>query len=193
MGHQVPPVAPAAAAIEGLIGLLNQGLAVAEMSPFASAAERVVAEKLCAKIGWNPETSTGIATSGGTLANMTAILAARNRAWPEFWRKGCPNGVKPTIITSREAHYSISRSAGVLGLGTDNVCAAELDCHRRMTGESIERALNQAKNAGKTVFCVIASAPSTPIGAIDEVRALSTCGSLVSRGCSAWRAVFVFV
>lgn len=169
MGHQVPPAHPLAAAMDGFVSVLNQGLAVEEMSPLATAIEHAVVAKLCEVIGWDKRAS-GIATSGGTLANMTAILAARNKAFPNYWKEGPPKDQRPALIASKEAHYSIARAAGVLGLGMNSIVTANIDARRRMTGRAVEESLAQAKDQGLKVFCVVASAPSTPIGAIDHLE-----------------------
>jgi len=173
MGHQVPPPIPFAGAMDGLVGGMNQGLAVAEMSPFATAIEEVLVSKLCEIIGYDVKTSGGVATSGGTLANLTAILAARNRTFPQSWQEGCAVAENACLITSKESHYSIARSAGIIGTGIANIIAAPTNEHRQMTGASVRATIAAAKEEGKPVYCVVASAPSTPIGAIDELDAIA--------------------
>jgi L-2,4-diaminobutyrate decarboxylase len=173
MGHQVPPPLPFAGAMDGLVGGMNQGLAVAEMSPFATAIEEVLVTKLCETIGYDAKSSGGVATSGGTLANLTAILAARNRAFPNSWQDGCATAPNACMITSQESHYSISRSAGIIGTGLKNIIAATTNAQRQMTGASVRASIENARKDGKNIFCVVASAPSTPIGAIDEIDAIA--------------------
>ena len=77
-GHQVSPAMPAAALFDALGRAANQGTAVREMGPFAAAAERAVGDELGALVGWAPGSFAAFATHGGTLANVTALLAARN-------------------------------------------------------------------------------------------------------------------
>jgi L-2,4-diaminobutyrate decarboxylase len=78
MGHQVcPPFGPAVLA-DLLISYLNQSTAVWEMSPAATMIEKEIVRWLCDKIGWSDQ-SGGTAVSGGSAANLTALLAARAR------------------------------------------------------------------------------------------------------------------
>jgi L-2,4-diaminobutyrate decarboxylase len=168
MGHQVSPPVPAAALFDGLASFTNQGLAVGEMGPFAMAAERAIVQELGQLIGWG-KGFDGIATGGGTLANLTAILAARNRRYGDAWEKGAPKNLRPALITSAESHYSVSRAAGVLGIGTSQVIKAPLDKKRRLDSSALPELIDEAKAKGLDVFCIVASCPSTPIGAFDEI------------------------
>jgi L-2,4-diaminobutyrate decarboxylase len=173
MGHQVPPPIPAVAAAEALIAGMNQGLAVNELSPFASAMERVMIRRLRQVIGWTDAAVAGICTSGGTLANTTAILAARNRAFPKAWKHGITREERPVLMTSIDSHYSIARSMGVLGLGTENLVTIPVDDRRRMRVDRLESSINQQRDSGGQVFCVVASAPATPAGSIDDIDAIA--------------------
>jgi L-2,4-diaminobutyrate decarboxylase len=173
MGHQVPPPIPAAAAMDALVSVMNQGLAINAMSPFASAIDRVLIRRLRNLIGWRDDEFAGVCTSGGTLANTTAILAARNHKYPEFWESGRPDGIRPALLTSEDSHYSISRSLGVLGLGTNSLIKVPVDQHRRMTASALKDSIEIAQRDGLDVFCVVASAPSTPAGAIDEIAGIA--------------------
>jgi len=173
MGHQVPPPIPIAALFDALTGFTNQGLAVHEMGPFASAAERALVMKLGALVGWAPGYD-GFATGGGTLANLTAILAARGKRYGSTWAKGVmSSGKRPAVIASVDAHYSISRAAGVLGIGTENVIKAPVDAQRKMQAAALPEILARAEAAGQDVFCIVASAPATPIGAFDPLPAVA--------------------
>jgi L-2,4-diaminobutyrate decarboxylase len=169
MGHQVPPVIPLAGVSEALAGLTNNGLAIAEMAPFGHVIEQAIVEALGEKIGWQKETMAGIATSGGTLANLTALLAARNSANPHAWEEGVgdPDHV---IVASEASHYSISRAAGVAGLGTNRVVPSPLDESGRMDPIELVETLEQLRRAGLKAICIVASAPSTPEGAIDPLQ-----------------------
>jgi L-2,4-diaminobutyrate decarboxylase len=168
MGHQVAPALPAAGAFDALASLTNQGLAVAEMGPFAAAAERVLIDRLAARIGWTGGYG-GVVTGGGTLANLTAVLAARNARYRSAFRSGVPAGVRPAVLTSGDTHYSVARAGGILGIGTDQVLKVPVDARRKMTGQAVAAALRAATEDGNDVFCIVASAPSTATGTFDEI------------------------
>ena len=170
MGHQVNPPVPFAGAMTALGGVLNPGLAVFEMSQFASAIERAMIAELGPYVGWKEGAYDGTVTSGGTLANMTAILSARNKRYPGFWTQGDSGTKKPALLVGADSHYSIARAAGVLGVGTDQVVKIPLDAQRRIDASRLQATLNEAKSRGLDPFCVIAAAGTTPYGAIDPLE-----------------------
>ncbi len=87
-------------------------------------------------------TFTGLVTSGGSLANLTALLTARNVALGDAWTAGLTGRrPAPVIVAHADIHYSVTRSAGILGLGTDHIHRAELDSHRRMDANRLDEQL----------------------------------------------------
>lgn len=167
IGHQVPACIPMAALFDAVGTVTNQPMAVYEMGPWASAVERAVVRALCRRIGWNADDSAGLLTSGGSLANLTALLTARNVTFPDSWEQGLPSNA--VLITHTDAHYCITRAAGILGLGTGRVRRAPLDHRRRMDPEQLHQLILREKSAGQTVLAVVAAACATPIGAFDPL------------------------
>lgn len=157
-GHQVAVPVPESAAFELLGHVANQGCAVYEMGPFPVAIERAMSARLAAKIGWKKDFGY-IATHGGTIANLTAILAARNHAFPGAWENGVPAGVKPVVLVTEDSHYSLSRALGISGLGT-----------KAMRVGPVESTYRAAVAAGETPFCVVATAGRTATGSFDALR-----------------------
>jgi len=173
MGHQVPPPLPLAAAFNLASAIANQSSAVFEMSPTGTAVERALIQKVIEPVGWSPKKSDGIMTGGGSLANLTALLTARNVRYPEFWNKGRSAGErKPAIIVSADCHYSIARAAGILGLGTDQVIKSPVDSLRRLCPTRLLATIERARFDGLEPFCVVASAGATPVGSFDDLRAI---------------------
>src|SRR3990170_4993839 len=115
MGHQTSaPIAPGIW-MESVISALNQSLAVQEMSPTATAIEHQLVRWFSDLVGYGAE-SGGTMTSGGTEANFTALLAARNHALPDAWENGVGED-PPFIVYGEHAHYAVTRAIGQLGLG----------------------------------------------------------------------------
>jgi L-2,4-diaminobutyrate decarboxylase len=169
MGHQVPPPAPMAALAGLLESILNNGMAVYEMGMVANPIERILMEWVAKRCGYGLEAS-GLITSGGTLANLTALLAARAYA-TDVWEEGTTNRL--AVMVSEEAHYCIDRAARIMGFGTEGVIKLPTDAHFRMKTELLEPYFAKAKADGFTVIAVIGSAGSTSTGAYENLEAIA--------------------
>lgn len=171
MGHQVGPTAPVTALSGMVSALLNNGMAVYEMGMASSAMERIVTDKLCAKIGFDI-TSRGFLTSGGTLANLTALLSARKaKLGPDSWNKG--NGKQLGIMVSEEAHYCVDRAAKIMGLGEQGIIKIPVTKGYAMDVSLLDTHYKKATRDGIHIFAIVGSAPSTATGVFDDLSAIS--------------------
>ncbi len=123
--------------------------------------------------------AAGAFTSGGTISNVTALAAARERVLPGTRLDGM-GGRRAALYCSREAHYSVVRSAELLGIGSDQVRSLELDEQRRLRPEAVADAIDADRAAGITPVAVVATAGTTLTGAVDPIDALADV--CVSRG-----------
>jgi aromatic-L-amino-acid/L-tryptophan decarboxylase len=122
------------------------------------------------------ENATGLLAAGGTIANLTALTAARERALPGVRHEG-PGDRKMALYCSAEAHYSVRRAAEVLGIGGRNVRAIPIDAHRRMDVTACAEAIAKDKKNGVTPIAVVATAGTTLTGAVDHIDGLAdVCG-----------------
>ena len=100
VGHQVPAPIPLAGLFDAVGSVTNQVMAIYEMGPWATSVEQAMVAKLAGYLGWREGDYAGIVTHGGTLANLNAILVARNVALGDCWEEGvagyCEQG-QPTI------------------------------------------------------------------------------------------------
>ena len=171
MGHQVPPPLPAAALAELAVALLNNGMAIADGGPAGVAIELAVIEWMCRRLGL-PEGAGGVMTSGGSLGNLTALLAMRQaRAGHDVWREGTHAGPPLAVVVSSDAHYSIARALRIMGWGDGGAIAAPVDARHRMTAAAVRAALGQA--GGRRVIGIVAAAGSTATGAYDPLDELA--------------------
>ncbi len=168
MGHQVTPPLPITAIASMLSALLNNGMAVYEMGLVSNPLERILSELLAEKIGYDKKAS-GILTSGGTLANLTAMLTAR-AVKTDVWEEGTTE--KLGIMVSEEAHYCVDRAARIMGLGTEGIIKIPVDAQFKIKTDLLEEYLQDAANKGIKVFCIIGSACSTSTGSYDNLEAV---------------------
>ncbi|MFO0829083.1 MAG: aminotransferase class V-fold PLP-dependent enzyme [Phycisphaerales bacterium] len=119
-------------------------------------------------------TLKGVYSSGGSVANLLAIGAARQHAFERAGHDPARDGVdRPTsIYATTEAHHTIQRSAGVLGLGRRSVRPVACDRTGRMDPSDLLRAIVADRAAGVLPIAVIANAGTTNTGAIDPLPAI---------------------
>jgi aromatic-L-amino-acid decarboxylase len=116
--------------------------------------------------------ATGAFTSGGTISNVTALAAARERAIPGARRLGM-GSVRGALYCSAEAHYSVVRAAELLGLGSEQVRELPQDDRRRVVPEAVADAIDRDLEAGVAPIAVVATAGTTLTGAVDRIDALA--------------------
>ena len=75
----------------------------------------------------------------------------------------------PVLVVHADAHYSVARAAGILGLGTNQVLRVGLDARRRMDPQQLDEMLADLRAKGQPIVAVVACACSTPIGAFDPL------------------------
>jgi len=174
IGHQVPAPVPIAGLFDAVGSVTNQVMAVYEMGPWATAVERAMVERIGRAIGFPEDQFAGCVTHGGSLANLTALLTARNVALDDAWEKGLArDGPPPVLVAHGEAHYSVARAAGILGLGTGQVLRTALDERRRIDPNRLHEMLAKLRNENRPIIAVAAAACATPIGAFDPLEEIA--------------------
>ena len=173
VGHQVTPPLPAAALAELVSAFANSSGAVYEMGPAAMAAELAVLRWMATTLGLGPG-AEGLLTSGGSLGNLTALLAARRAAAGfDAWRDGCAAGPPLAILAGEGAHYSVARAAQIMGLGAAGVVTVPVDARLRLDATALAPTLDAATRAGRRAFAVVASACTTAAGIYDPLEAVA--------------------
>jgi L-2,4-diaminobutyrate decarboxylase len=172
MGHQVAPPLPQAALGDALASLLNQSIAVWEMSPTGTFVEGQVIRWLVQLLGY-PATADGTLVSGGSAANLTGLLAAREARFPGSWARGVGEAASGTaVLVSPQAHYSIGRAAGVMGLGADAIVVAP-EHNGKIDPAGLDALLARLSGEGRTPLAVVATAGSTATGQFDPLDAIA--------------------
>ncbi|MBW2412408.1 MAG: diaminobutyrate decarboxylase, partial [Deltaproteobacteria bacterium] len=130
LAHQVGTSHYAGALASLIDGFTNNPMAIYEMGPGAASIEWYLINWLLEKVGWQPQPlkmpddhdqlfGGGVLTHGGSLANLTALLAARSKIAPAAWQEGNPRDL--VLLAPAESHYSVARAAGIMGLGQNAV------------------------------------------------------------------------
>jgi aromatic-L-amino-acid decarboxylase len=123
----------------------------------------------------------GVYSSGGSVANLVALGAARQWALEQRGIDAAAEGLDATrvaVYASSESHHTILRSAGVLGLGRRNVRLIPANDQQRLDVASLARALEDDQRLGVVPLAVVATAGTTNTGKIDPLR---ECGELARR------------
>lgn len=172
-----PPLMPAIVA-EAIIAVLNQSMDSWDQASAATYVEQKVIDWLCGvyELG---ELSDGIFTSGGTQSNQMGLLLARD--WiadkidghsiqkdglPDYWSK-------LRIICSDKSHFTVQKTASIMGLGERAVLCVDTHENGTMKTEALESTVEEAKQQGLIPFALVATAGTTDHGAIDDIDALA--------------------
>ena len=170
IGHQVPAPLPLAGLFDAVGAVTNQVMAIYEMGPWSTSVERAMIEILGTHLGWQSGAFSGLVTHGGSLANLTGLLTARNVALGDAWEHGVARpGLPPVLVVHSDAHYSVARAAGVMGLGTRQVLRVGLDDRRRLDPNRLDDLLRELRAKNQPIIAVSACACATPIGAFDPL------------------------
>ncbi|WP_350285427.1 aminotransferase class I/II-fold pyridoxal phosphate-dependent enzyme [uncultured Croceitalea sp.] len=171
VGHQVSAPAPITVLTAMISAVLNNGMAVYEMGMSPSAIEKVVTDSICKKIGY-ASGYAGLLTSGGTLANLTALLSARRaKVAHDIWNEGYAQPLG--VMVCEQAHYCIDRAAKIMGLGENGIIKIASKADFSMDTAQLEQAYEEAISSGIKIFAIVGSAPSTPTGAYDNLNAIA--------------------
>ena len=168
-GHQVAPPAPITALAELFSSFLNNSMAVYEVGPAGTAIEKAVLAWLAQRLGM-AAAADGILTSGGSLGNLTGLLAARQeRGGSDPWQEGARKGLPMAVMVSEESHYSVARALKIMGLGNQGLIKLPVNERLQIRPELLESMLLAARANGQQVIAIVANACSTSTGTYDPL------------------------
>ncbi|HNR08200.1 MAG TPA: pyridoxal-dependent decarboxylase [Saprospiraceae bacterium] len=173
IGHQVAVPHPYSMLADMAAGLLNNGMAVYEMGQVSVAMERAVCEQIADRLEWNGDPG-GIFTSGGSLANLTALLSARQKhSRGKYWEGGHADSPPLAVMVSSEAHYCISRAVKIMGLGRQGLVLLPVNERFQTEVSRLEDIYQKTLSQGIEVFAFVANACSTATGAYDDIETIA--------------------
>lgn len=146
-----------------LADVFNRYAGVFYASPGAVRMENMLIRWMCDLVGF-PAGAAGNLTTSGSLANMIAIVVARDA-------RGIRSAVIPSsvIYLSKQAHHSVDKAIRVAGLGECLIRYVEIDERFRMVPDDLAAKIREDKDAGLNPFLIVASAGTTDVGAIDPL------------------------
>jgi len=173
-GYVASPSTPIGAYADLIASALNANITCWRSAPAGTEIEQLVVRWLGALIRYD-DNARGLLTSGGSMANMIALLiASRRKGGGEVARKGLWNAGAPmTVYASEEVHLSIPKAADVLGFGRDQVRVVACDERQRMRVDELVKQIEEDKEHGFRPFCVVASAGTVNTGAIDPLAEIA--------------------
>ncbi|WP_327376259.1 aspartate aminotransferase family protein [Streptomyces sp. NBC_01216] len=189
LGHLNCPVVIPAVLGEAVLSAVNSSLDTWDQSAGGTLIERKLIDWTTARIGLGPA-ADGVFTSGGTQSNLQALLLAREES-------GTADLGRLRIFASECSHFSVQKSATLLGLGRDAVVSVPVDRDKRMQSVVLAAELETCRAEGLIPMAIVATAGTTDFGSLDplpEIAALAAeygawmhvdaaygCGLLASR------------
>jgi L-2,4-diaminobutyrate decarboxylase len=183
LAHQVAPSHHAGSLGAMIDGFTNNAMAIYEMGPAAAAIEYFLINWFLKKVGWQPSPLTmddekqnaekdqtfggGVLTHGGSIANLTALVAARNKVAPDAWDNGNPSDL--ALLAPAECHYSIARAASIIGLGQKSIYSLSVNKNGAVIPDKLVQLYERLKNDNKRPLALVANACSTAVGIYDPL------------------------
>jgi glutamate/tyrosine decarboxylase-like PLP-dependent enzyme len=164
---------------EALCAAMNQNTASWRHAPSGTAIEKRVIRWLCDLFGLPEGSSFGTLTDGGSLANITGLKLAVNRALGRHLSQvdniesPGPEMAKLTFYVSAQAHYSFEKAADLVGLGKNQLRRIPVDDIFRVDLQALEQAIRADVAQGLKPACIIGIAGTTNTGSIDKLDRLA--------------------
>jgi len=159
-GYVQSPGIPVAAFADLLASTLNANLTVWRSAPAPVEMERLTIDWIRQILGFNAEAG-GLFVSGGSMANLAAIAAARQAKDDSAGRL--------RIYASSETHFSIAKAAALLGIARENVRHVAVDERFRIRADDLVAKITADLEEGYVPFCVVANARTVNTGAVDPL------------------------
>lgn len=173
-GYITAGSAPAGVLAELLAAAVNPNCGAHTLSPIASEIEVETVRWIAQLIGY-PEGGSGLLTSGGNAANLTAFWAARTaKLGPDVRTQGLDAAAgRARVYASAETHTWLQKAADLAGMGTDAVRWIPTDDAQRMDLAALRVAVGADRAAGDRPFLLVGTAGTVSTGAVDPLPRLA--------------------
>ncbi|MEV6695732.1 MULTISPECIES: lysine decarboxylase DesA [unclassified Streptomyces] len=164
LAHLNCPVVIPAVVGEAVLSAVNSSLDTWDQSAGGTLIERKLIDWTTSRIGLGPA-ADGVFTSGGSQSNLQALLLARDETKSEH----AEHPTRMRVFASEVSHFSVKKSATLLGLGPDAVVTIPVDRDKRMQTVALARELERCREEGLVPMAVVATAGTTDFGSIDPL------------------------
>jgi L-2,4-diaminobutyrate decarboxylase len=171
LAHLNCPVVIPAVLGEAVLSAVNSSLDTWDQSAGGTLIERRLIDWTAERIGLGPA-ADGVFTSGGTQSNLQALLLAREEA-AKPGPEGAASLAELRIFASEVSHFSVKKSAKLLGLGTESVVSIPVGSDKRMRTVALAHELERCARDGLTPMAVVATAGTTDFGSIDPLQEIA--------------------
>jgi glutamate/tyrosine decarboxylase-like PLP-dependent enzyme len=173
-GYVNSPGSATSAYADLLASALNSNVTAWRSAPAATEVERITIDWIRQILSMPPGTS-GLFVSGGSMANMSGLAAARDaKANLNVTQLGAQALTQPLCVyASTECHFSIQKACGILGIGRANVRQVRVDAAFKIENQALERAILEDLESGCRPICIVGNAGTVGTGAIDDLVALA--------------------
>ena len=172
-GYITAPPAPIGVLGDFLASALNANVGSWTLSPAATEIEAQTVRWIGEFIGCR-EGVGGVLTSGGNMANIVCLLAARAAAAPwDVRAKGTAGGPPMVAYASAETHTWIQKAADICGIGTEAIRWIETGESLQMDVAALRRAIETDRAAGRLPFLVVGTAGSVSTGVADPLAEIA--------------------
>src|SRR3989442_15192044 len=170
-----PSVTLASVIADTLVAMYNPQLASWRTSPAANEIEHHTLAWLMGKFGL-PNDAIASFTTGGAEANLSAVIVALTRAFPQYGEDGLGSlSASPTIYVTREAHDSFNKIAHMTGIGRRALRTVATDRDLKMDLADLARNVAEDRRRGLAPLMAVGTAGTTAAGAIDPLPELARC------------------
>ena len=164
-----PSVTLASVVADTLVAMYNSQLANWRTSPAANEMERHTLAWLADRFGL-PSHSIATFTSGGSEANLSAVVVALTWAFPEYGELGLRHlGGDPAIYLTDETHHGFNKIAHMAGLGRRNLRIVATESSLKMNIGDLRKRVAEDRDNGMLPFMVVGTAGTTAAGIIDPL------------------------
>jgi len=177
IAHLHTPPLIASIVAEHFIAALNQSMDSWDQAPSATFVEQHMVDWLCQTYQLG-DRADGVFTSGGTQSNLMGLLLARDwfayqQSQHDVQQDGLPDyAQKMRIICSDKSHFTVQKSASLMGLGERSVVLVKTNVQGQIDVAELQLTINALKAQDLLPFAVVGMAGTTDHGAIDDLEAV---------------------